>query len=124
VPVRPEHDWSEVKPFCRGIAEYMATTNPQRYIARSTKAARTGRIFVDYLRNDRGATAVAPYSTRARAGAPVAMPITWQELARISGPAHFTLENTLPRLKRLRKDPWAALIKIRQSIPFDRIREL
>jgi bifunctional non-homologous end joining protein LigD len=80
------------------------------------KSRRSGRIFIDYLRNGRGATAVAPYSTRARAGAPIAMPIDWSELAALPGAAHFTLRNALHRLSSLAEDPWKDLPRIRQRL--------
>jgi bifunctional non-homologous end joining protein LigD len=81
-----------------------------------TKSARTGRIFVDYLRNARTSTAIAPYSTRARPGAPVAAPLTWEELKTIPSGNHFTLATLPRRLARQKKDPWAAMFEIRQSI--------
>jgi bifunctional non-homologous end joining protein LigD len=80
------------------------------------KSRRSGRIFIDYLRNGRGATAIAPYSTRARAGAPVAMPIDWSELDGLSGAAHFTLRKALNRLSSLAEDPWKDLPRIRQRL--------
>jgi bifunctional non-homologous end joining protein LigD len=80
-----------------------------------SKAKRKGKIFVDYLRNARGATAIAPYSTRARAGAPVAVPIGWDELARVK-PASLTVETVPRRLDRLKADPWAGFAEVRQSL--------
>ena len=82
-----------------------------------TKSARVGRIFIDYLRNGRGATAVAAYSTRARAGAPVAVPLAWEELSPALTPSFFTVENLPTRLQHLRSDPWAEFWSLRQRLP-------
>jgi bifunctional non-homologous end joining protein LigD len=81
-----------------------------------SKAKRAGKIFIDYLRNGRSATAVAAYSTRARTGAPVSAPLRWEELDDVGGPGDFTLLNIRQRLKRLRKDPWATFFTSRRSI--------
>ncbi len=105
-PLMPSAGWGEVKGFAKGIADAMAADAPERFVATIAKARRRGRILVDYLRNGRGATAVAPYSTRARKGAPVAMPLNWDELAPDIGPAYFTVENSPGRLANLRSDPW------------------
>jgi bifunctional non-homologous end joining protein LigD len=106
-PLRPKAGWDEVKDFARDMAFAMEADAPERFIAKAVKAARKGRIFVDYLRNGRGATAIAPYSTRARAGATVAMPLGWDELAPSLGPGHFTVANAAARLDNLDADPWA-----------------
>jgi bifunctional non-homologous end joining protein LigD len=84
------------------------------------KSARTGRIFVDYLRNGRGATAVAAYSTRARAGAPVAVPLGWEELSTTLTPGFFTVENLPTRLQHLQSDPWSEIWSLRQRLPTTR----
>ncbi len=85
----------------------MGKDEPDKYLAVATKAKRNGRIFVDYLRNGRGSTAVAPYSTRARAGATVSMPLEWSELSKIKGPAEFTVKNTPAHIEARKSDPWA-----------------
>ncbi|MBX4997038.1 DNA polymerase domain-containing protein [Rhizobium lentis] len=105
-PLEPKAGWTEVKDFAHSLAENMAADRPETYLATATKAKRGGHIYIDYLRNGRGNTAVAPYSTRARAGAPVSMPLDWQELNAVSGPAAFTLNNVPQRLKTRPKDPW------------------
>ncbi|OWK22865.1 hypothetical protein AJ87_37860 [Rhizobium yanglingense] len=105
-PLKPKAGWAEVKAFAKRLADTMAAESPDRYIAKATKAERTGKIFIDYLRNGRGNTAVAAYSTRARPGAAVSMPLEWTELTADIGPAYFTIENTPPRLDALPKDPW------------------
>ena len=78
---------------------------------------RCGRIFVDYLRNTRGATSVASYSLRARPGAPVATSLSWEELRRLRSPAEFDIRTVPARLRRLRQDPWHDFYTLRQSLP-------
>jgi bifunctional non-homologous end joining protein LigD len=116
VPVAPEAEWDRAKGFCESIAKGLAHDEPKRYIAKSSKAARTGKVFIDYLRNSRGATSIAPYSTRARKGAPVAMPLRWEELGRLDSPAKYTVENAMRRLSRLKREPWAEMAQIKQSL--------
>jgi bifunctional non-homologous end joining protein LigD len=106
-PLRPDADWDTVKPFTKSIADAMAADSPDRYVATVSKAKRKGKILVDYLRNGRGSTAVAPYSTRAREGAAVSMPLGWDELEPAIRADYFTVMNALPRLAALRTDPWA-----------------
>ncbi len=105
-PLKPAAGWEEVKAYTRELADRMASDSPDRFVATIAKAKRRGKILVDYLRNQRGATAVAPYSTRARAGAPVAMPLAWDELSPAVGPAYFTVANAVARLANLTGDPW------------------
>jgi len=116
LPIRPA-PWDEVKAFCRDLAEGMAADNRARYTATIKKSARDRRIFIDYLRNSREATAIAPYSTRARPGATVAVPLTWEELGTQKAPNLFTVLNLSKRLARQRKDPWADMARIKQSLP-------
>src|SRR5205823_9095593 len=92
-PIEPERDWDEVKAFTRSIAEAMATDSPDRYVATMSKKLRRGHIFVDYLRNGHGATAIAPYSTRARASAPVSTPMTWDELGPDVRGSHYRVSS-------------------------------
>lgn len=105
-PLVPRAGWPAVKAFAKGIADAMAADSPDAYVATIAKAKRRGKILVDYLRNQRGATAVAAFSPRARPGAAVSMPLGWNELSPDIGPAHFTVENTPIRLAALRADPW------------------
>ena len=105
-PLKPAAEWDEVKAFTKGIADAMSADEPERFVATVTKAKRKGKILVDYLRNGRGATAVAPYSTRARAGAAVSMPLDWSELSPAVGPSYFTVMNAPARLAALDADPW------------------
>ncbi|MDO3434792.1 DNA ligase D [Rhizobium sp. CBN3] len=105
-PLTPKAGWAEVKGFAKWLADSMSADDPDRYLATATKAKRKGKIFIDYLRNGRGNTAVAPYSTRARPGAAVSMPLEWSELTADVGPAYFTVDNTPTRLDALPQDPW------------------
>jgi bifunctional non-homologous end joining protein LigD len=107
-------DWDAAKDFSQRIALGMATDSPQRYVGKMTKALRKGKIFIDYLRNTREATSVAPYSTRARPGAAVSAPLSWEELGRAKSAADFTVLNLK---KRFRNDPWADIGKVRQKLP-------
>jgi bifunctional non-homologous end joining protein LigD len=106
-PLKPKAGWDDVKAFARSIADAMEADDPDQFIAKATKAERKGRIYVDYLRNGRNATAIAPYSTRARKGATVAMPLEWNELDPSIKSDHFTVTNAMARLSNLRADPWA-----------------
>jgi bifunctional non-homologous end joining protein LigD len=116
IPVEPEHDWDVVKPFTRAFAEAMVAKLPELFTLAMLKKNRTDRIFLDYLRNGRGATAIAPYSTRARKGATVAAPIEWDEATQRLDPGAFTLETVPGRLAELARDPWAELAATRQRI--------
>ena len=102
VPIAPEHDWDVVKPWTHDFARAAAAERPDRYTATLAKKARTGRIFIDYLRNGRGATAIAPYSTRARENAPVSAPISWKELPSITSGAMFHVKHSADLVKRVR----------------------
>lgn len=105
-PLKPKVDWDALKSFTRAIADQMAADSPDRYVSTISKAKRKGKILMDYLRNQRGMTAVAPYSPRARPGAAVSMPLGWEEVTSAIGPAHFTILNTPTRLAALNSDPW------------------
>ena len=107
-------DWDTAKLFAQQVAAAMAADSPKLYLATMTKSLRKGRVFIDYLRNSREATSVAAYSTRARPGAPVSAPVTWERLARTTGGNNFTL---LDLKKRLKDDAWAGIGKIRQKLP-------
>jgi bifunctional non-homologous end joining protein LigD len=116
-PIAPKSTWDDAKAYCRGVAQAMAKATPDRITATMAKRERSGRIFVDYLRNGRGATAVAAYSTRARPEAGVSTPLDWSELESIKSGDHFTLNNIDRRLKSLRADPWSGMQRLRQSLP-------
>ncbi|MCJ2050729.1 DNA ligase D [Methylobacterium sp. J-070] len=106
-PLKPQATWTEAKAFTKRLASAMAKDSPERYVATVSKAARDGRIFVDYLRNQRGATAVSAFSTRARAGAPVSVPVSWNELPALGSGARFSVASVPGRLAALKPDPWA-----------------
>jgi bifunctional non-homologous end joining protein LigD len=106
VPLKPVHRWAEVKAFSKAVAEHLAGTLPDQFTANMSKASRRGRIFVDYLRNQETATAVAAYSARAREGATVSTPLAWEELTPKVYPASFDIRTILARLKHLKADPW------------------
>jgi bifunctional non-homologous end joining protein LigD len=117
VPLQPRAGWEETKNFAKTIAETMAKEKPDRYVATASKRARDARIFVDYLRNDRGATAVTAYSTRASPRASVSTPLNWDELSPGLRSDHFTAGNVLHRLSSLKRDPWQGFFKIHQHLP-------
>ena len=116
VPLKPKASWDVAKDFCQSLAEAMAHDSPQKYVSVMTKSRRRGRIFVDYLRNGRGATAIATYSTSAREGAPVSVPLTWEELSTGIRFNHFTVENLRQRLDYQKRDPWEGYFQIRQTV--------
>jgi bifunctional non-homologous end joining protein LigD len=107
----PGSSWDDVKELARQVAEDLARERPKEYTARMAKSARGGKIFIDYLRNARGATAVAPYSTRARAGAPVATPLAWEELTLGLKPQELNVTTVPVRLRALASDPWRDLLE-------------
>ena len=116
VPIQPSQPWDVVNGFTRAIAESLAFTFPERFTANASKAKRGGKIFIDYLRNSEGATAVSAYSLRARAGAPVATPIAWEELAKDVRFDHFNVRTVPARLKRMKNDPWADFFTVKQRV--------
>jgi bifunctional non-homologous end joining protein LigD len=105
--------------FARDVVETLAEREPGKYTATMSKAKRGGKVFVDHFRNGRGATSVTSYSLRARPGAPVAMPIGWDELGRTGGGGDWTIERVLRRLRSRRADPWADFFETgrRQTLP-------
>ena len=116
VPLRPEAGWDVLRAVGEGIGAQMTRRAPDRYTINPLKAARRGRIFIDYLRNVRGATAVAAYSPRAKPGAPVSTPLAWAELSAKTKPEAFTVETVPKRLAALGKDPWAGFFSVDQAI--------
>jgi bifunctional non-homologous end joining protein LigD len=108
--IKPEHNWASVKDFAHRMVLAMEADNPSLFLTRMTKAARKNKIFLDYLRNDRGATAVAPYSPRARKDAPVALPLKWSELKSRERPI-FLVTTFSKWQSRLDDDPWEGMSK-------------
>lgn len=125
-PIARLRPWPEVKAFCRSVATLFARSAPTVFLAEASKARRRGKIFVDWMRNQRGATAIAPYSLRARAGAPVAAPVSWKELKSFDDAKAFTIKTIGKRVKRAGFDPWPGYDDLKQSIrksAFDRMTE-
>jgi bifunctional non-homologous end joining protein LigD len=110
-------DWQSAKSFAQAVALAMNTDAPERYVAKITKSLRAGKIFVDYLRNSLEQTSVAAYSTRARAGAPVSVPVTWEELSRTKGGNQWSVRNLAKRLGTRRQDPWSEMGHVKQTLP-------
>jgi bifunctional non-homologous end joining protein LigD len=109
VPLATRHDWDEVKAFSRALAESVVAERPQDFTAKAAKRDRARRIFIDWLRNAEGATAIAPYSVRARKGAPVATPLHWDEVGGRMKPEKYHAGNVARRLQGLHSDPWKQL---------------
>jgi bifunctional non-homologous end joining protein LigD len=124
IPVRPTLPWQQAKGFSQAIAQLLVNTFPDRFTAKLLKVSRRGKIFIDYLRNAEGATAVAAYSIRARANAPVSTPIDWTELARDVRFDHFNVKNVPARMKSLKRDPWADFMKTQQSITKEMMKKV
>lgn len=116
-PVEATAPWKEVKSFAKGVSAEMAADSPDKYLTTAGKADRVGRIFIDYLRNDPTSTAVAAYSTRSRKGAPVAMPIRWEQVQAGLDPCDYSVETVPGLVARQRSDPWAEMLEVRQTLP-------
>jgi bifunctional non-homologous end joining protein LigD len=114
-PITPKHDWSTVKEAAHNLVLAMERSNPALYLTKMTKSARTGKIYLDYLRNERGATAVAPFSPRARIGCTVSLPLPWTALKLPERPV-FRVADFDSWRDRLRSDPWKPLLTLRQSL--------
>jgi bifunctional non-homologous end joining protein LigD len=123
VPINPEHKWPIVKQFAHAFALAIEKPNPSLYLTKMSKAARAGRIFIDYLRNERGATAVAAYSPRARPGANVSLPIRWTDLKAADHPV-FRVADFASWRSRLKQDPWKSLASTSQRLTPDILQEL
>src|SRR5262249_33215323 len=116
VPIKATIDWEQAKDFTRSIAEFFARTFPDRFTAAAAKAQRSGKIYIDYLRNAEGATAIAPYAIRARSNAPVSTPIAWDELDQDIRFDYFNVKNVPARLQLQKSDPWALFAKSGRTI--------
>ncbi|MDB5538245.1 MAG: ligase [Devosia sp.] len=121
VPLVPEADWTAVKSFCQDLAELLARTEPHRFVANMSKARRKGRMFLDYLRNGQGSTAVCPWSTRARAGGTVAVPVTWDELQTIDRANAFDIFAAAERAQG--PDAWEGYFEVEQTLT-ERIQDV
>ena len=123
LPIERRYAWSEAKAFAAAIARHLAATYPDVFTASASRNARPGRVFVDYLRNAEGATAIAAYALRARPGLPVSMPIEWSLLDDDVRGAHFNWRNAVDVVAS-RRDPWAGYDAARQRLPLDALRRL
>jgi bifunctional non-homologous end joining protein LigD len=117
VPLVAKATWDRFRRFAAAMATGMAADDPDRYLVKASKAERSGKIFIDYLRNGRGATAIAPFSTRARDGAPLAWPLAWKELDKLEDARPAKVSDALARLARQKSDPWEGYFGLRQELP-------
>jgi bifunctional non-homologous end joining protein LigD len=115
VPLKPGHSWDEHRDFAESISRVMAADDPDRYVATMSKAKRKGKIFIDYLRNQRGATAIAPYSTRSRPGAYIALPVSWKTLADLKTAHPVEIGKSAQAISG--RDPWPTYQKLKQRLP-------
>jgi bifunctional non-homologous end joining protein LigD len=115
-PIAPKQGWDEVKGFVKAIADALVAVRPDRYTANPLKRTRVRKIFVDYLRNQRGGSAIVNYSTRAKPNAPVACPLAWDELKGLKAASPYSMQTLPARLRALKRDPWEGFFKTRQSI--------
>ncbi|MBN9334935.1 DNA ligase D [Devosia sp.] len=114
VPLKPDVEWPDVKAFSKSFAQSLADDEPERFTANLSKAQRKGRLFIDYLRNERGSTAICPWSVRSREGAPVAVPVSWDEVKTLKSANLFSLETAAARAGA--EDPWPDYFKVKQSL--------
>lgn len=123
VPLAEHATWAQAKAFAKTFAQGFADREPDKFIATMSKEKRKGRIFIDWLRNERGSTAIAPYSTRARAGCPVATPVSWEELAGLDAANSLRIADSLERIER-GTDPWRDFAKAKQSLTDEMLKQL
>jgi bifunctional non-homologous end joining protein LigD len=116
VPLTRKQGWDEVKDFSHAVARHMARVVPEKFSAVSGPRNRVGKIFIDYLRNGRGASTVAPFSVRARGGMAVSMPISWEELKDVRRGDEWTMKKAVARQRSLQADPWEGIWRTRQGI--------
>lgn len=117
IPIQRRYNWDTVLNFSKVFVQYLVKKYPKEYIDTMSKAKRSGKIYIDYLRNHMGATAIGAYSTRARENAPIATPISWNELSAKMKSDYFTLRNLPDRLLKLKDDPWSDFFKLKQKLP-------
>ena len=124
VPIKRTLTWDQAKTFTKAVADLLVKTFPDRFLATVSKSKRQGKIFIDYLRNAEGSTAIAPYGIRARKNAPVSTPIAWKELAKDVRFDYFNVKNVPARLARLREDPWKAFASTRRAVTAAMFRQV
>ena len=117
VPIQPDASWDEVRDFTQSVAVALAALEPNEFVSVAGEKNRKGKIFIDWLRNGRGATSVASYSLRARESVGVAMPLAWTDLKRIQSGDAIHAGNAIEWIKKRRKDPWAAMDEVIQKLP-------
>jgi bifunctional non-homologous end joining protein LigD len=122
-PIDPDHTWPEIKELAHDFVLVMERENPTLYLTKMTKSARKGKIYLDYLRNERGATAVAPYSPRARPGTTVSLPLAWKDLDLPQRPM-FHVKTFSEWRSRLSSDPWKAMLSLRQKLALNAFRNV
>lgn len=122
VPIKPQYEWEEVKEFTHAFVDIIVAQSPELYVGKMSKEKRKGKIFLDYLRNQRGATAVAPYSTRAREKAPVSTPVHWDELTGSIKDTFFTIKTLEKHLQTQKHDPWEDFFKISQKLNLSKFK--
>ena len=115
-PIVPQFDFDAIKDLTHALAERLAKDAPKLYTSVMSKKSRTEKVFVDYLRNGQGATAIAPYAVRARPGSPVALPLGWDELRKVN-PKELTVRTVPGFLKAQKSDPWGRFLTMRQKVP-------
>ena len=120
VPIKPNHHWAAIKNFTHTFVDYIVAQAPKKYIAEMSKVKRKGKIFIDYLRNQRGATSVSAYATRARIHAPISTPLAWDELTDHFDDTFYTLQTLPQRLNNLKVDPWQEFFNLAQRINLDK----
>ncbi|RYZ70227.1 MAG: hypothetical protein EOP05_13600, partial [Proteobacteria bacterium] len=116
VPIVPEHDYDQIKAFSLAVVRHLEKQHPDLYTTQISKSKRNGRIFLDYLRNGYGATAIVPYSLRNKPDATASVPLSWKELTSLKSAGAFTLEDVERRLAGRGKDPWLGYFKLRQRL--------
>jgi bifunctional non-homologous end joining protein LigD len=119
VPIQPKYDWNVIKNFARVFVMSMEKLNPQHYITTMTKSKRTGKIFLDYLRNQRSASSIAVYSTRAYPHAPISTPLDWDELTHDKRDTDFSIHTIFRRIEQQKMDPWYLFLKSHQVLPMN-----
>ncbi|MDT8449424.1 MAG: non-homologous end-joining DNA ligase [Wenzhouxiangellaceae bacterium] len=122
VPIERRSSWDDARDFTRACAQRLARQKPEAYVVEASREKRAGKVFIDYLRNSRGNTAICPYSLRRHRGAPVATPIRWDELARLECSNAWHLGNIRARLAALKSDPWRGASPLRQRLGMRRMR--
>jgi bifunctional non-homologous end joining protein LigD len=116
IPIKRQYRWDKVKLFAQSFATALEALHPDLYVSQLSKTKRKGKIFIDYLRNQHGATAIAPYATRARENASVATPLSWEELSVRIKSDSFTIKTLPKRLSQLKNDPWIEFFTLKQTL--------